>query len=71
MSRPKITAQTINRDALFQRPRAAAILTGLSEKFIYAGCKNGTIPVIRCGSDFLIDMTAWLNNLHDEAVKRR
>jgi excisionase family DNA binding protein len=54
----------IDRDALFQPIRGAAEITGFSVKYIREGCKAGEIPHIRAGSDYRIDMTAWLEMLH-------
>lgn len=54
----------IDRSALFQPPRGAAEITGFSVKYVRDGCRNGTIPHIRAGSDYRIDMTAWLDLLH-------
>lgn len=66
MARPKPTLQTIDRNAIFQKPRAAAILTGISQKAIYQGCKDGTIPAIKRG-DWLINMPLWLSQLDIES----
>ena len=54
----------IDRDALFQPPRGAAEITGFSVKYIRAGCRDGTIPHLKAGNDYKIDMTAWLELLH-------
>lgn len=65
MSRPK----TIDREAPFQPPRAAAYLTGLSLQFIRDGCRNGTIPHIRVGTDFRVNMPLFLERLNAESVE--
>lgn len=55
----------IDPTAIFQRRRGAAAITGLSDKYIYEGCKNGTIPAIKCGSDWLINMPLFLEQLNE------
>ena len=63
MSRQK----TIDRDAPYQSPRNAAILTGLSLRFIREGCKTGTIPHIRIGTDYRVNMPLFLEQLERES----
>lgn len=58
----------IDTDAVFQRFRGAAQITGLSVKYIRQGCINGTIPHIRAGSDYLVNMPLFMAQL-DEASK--
>ena len=41
--------------------------TGLSSHYLRAGCKDGTIPHIRCGNTFMIDVATLLQRLHAEA----
>lgn len=62
MSRPK----QINPEAAFQSIRGAAQITGLSQKFIRDGCKNGTIPCIRVGVDYRVIMEAWMKQMYSE-----
>lgn len=64
MSRPK----TLNPDAPFQSPRNTANLTGLSLKFILNGCKTGTIPHIRVGTDYRVNVPLLLEKLNRESV---
>ena len=64
MARPKPTMQTIDRNAFFQKPRAASIITGLSLKSIYAGCRDGSIPASKQGSDWVINMHLWLQAIN-------
>ena len=63
MSRPK----AVDPGATFQSPRNAAIITGLSVGFIREGCKAGRIPHIRVGSDFRVNMPAFLTLLEKES----
>ena len=62
MSRRK----TVDRQALFQTPRAAAEITGLSYKAVLSGCKNGKIPCRREGAVFLVYMPGFLKKLEHE-----
>ena len=54
----------IDPGAMFQKKRGAAAITGLSYKYISEGCKNGTIPAIKSGSDWLINMPLFLEQLN-------
>ena len=65
MSRPK----AINPDAPYQSPRATAYLTGLAHGYILQGCKDGTIPHIRVGTDYRINLPAFLEQLDRESRK--
>ena len=60
-----------NLDAVFQSPRGAAMITGLSKAFILDGCKNGSIPHIMCGGDYRINMPVWLHQLNQESTSIR
>lgn len=51
--------------AIFQRYRGAAAITGLSYKYIRDGCLNGTIPCIMVGSDRLVNMPLFLEQLNE------
>ena len=56
MSRPK----TVNKDLPYQSIRCAAEISGLSRKYIYEGCKNGTIAHRKVGTDYRVYMPALL-----------
>ena len=56
-----------NPNAPFQTISDAVRSTGLSAYYLRAGCKTGTIPHIRSGSTYLIDVAALLQRLHAEA----
>lgn len=45
----------------------ACKVTGLSTYFLRKGCKDGTIPHIKSGTVYLIDMEALLTKLHGAA----
>ena len=63
MSRKKI-----DPDATMQSVRGAAELTGLSRYYILNGCKDGTIPHIRVGVDYRINMPLFLEQLKRKSV---
>ena len=67
MPRPK--PAEIDRNAIFQSVRGAAIITGFSAKAIYAGCQNGSIPAIRQGSDWRVNIPKWLEVLDAESMQ--
>ena len=56
----------IDRNARFQPIRGAAVLSGFSMKYVRAGCKDGTIPHKRVGTDYRIDMWTWNKQLDAE-----
>ena len=57
----------MDSNARFLSPRVAAEQIGISYKQIYAGCQNGTIPHIRVGRDYRIDMEEWGRMLTEES----
>ena len=67
MSRKK----TIDPEATFQSVRGAAEITGLSRYFILKGCQDGTIPHIRVGIDYRINMPLFLAQLESDSSKCR
>ena len=58
---PKMPEQ--NRDQPFQRIPMACRTTGLSQSYLRAGCRAGTIPHIRSGNTYLINVPALLRQL--------
>lgn len=46
----------INPDAQLQSISVASYITGLSQKFLREGCRAGTIPHIKIGSDYRINV---------------
>lgn len=61
--RPKV----INRDAPYQSPTHAAYISGFSVWYIRQGCKTGTIPHIRVGRDYRVNMPLWLEQMEHES----
>lgn len=55
--------RTRNDSAPFQTVPNACRLTGLSQKFLRDGCKSGTVPHVRSGSVYLVNVPALLRSL--------
>lgn len=47
----------------FQKIPQASKTTGLSQYFLRNGCKNGSIPHIRSGTAYLVNIPALLKKL--------
>lgn len=54
----------------FQKIPEACKTTGLSQYFLRKGCKDGSIPHIRSGPTYYIDVPALLRKLGGKAVGR-
>lgn len=52
----------------FQSPSGASHLTGFSTASIRRGCKEGTIPHVRVGKDYRINMRVWLEQLNAQSM---
>lgn len=52
-----------NKDAPFQTIPSACAITGLSQKFLRNGCKDGSIPHIKSGTTYYINVPALLRKL--------
>lgn len=50
-------------DTPFQKIPQASKTTGLSQYFLRNGCKDGTIPHIRSGTVYLVNVPALLKKL--------
>lgn len=55
-----------NLDAPFQKIKDACKVTGLSQYYLRSGCKDGTIPHIKSGTVYLINIPALLKKLGAE-----
>ena len=55
--------RTRNDTAAFQTVPNACRLTGLSQRYLRDGCKAGTVPHVRSGRVFLINVPALLRSL--------
>ena len=58
-----VRKKTFDAEALFQPPTGAARITGFSVKFIRDGCRDGSIPSIRIGADYRVNMRLYLEKL--------
>lgn len=47
----------------FQKIPAASKTTGLSQHFLRNGCKDGTIPHVKSGTTYMINVPALLRQL--------
>ena len=52
-----------NNNVRFQKIPEACKSTGLSQYFLRKGCREGTIPHVRSGSVYYIDVLALLKKL--------
>lgn len=57
------TPASAGRCAPFQLIKAAATLTGFSQKFLREGCKAGTIPHVMVGCRYMINVPLFLRQL--------
>lgn len=51
----------------FQKIPEAARTTGLSQYFLRNGCKDGTVPHIKSGTVYLVNIPALLRKLDAES----
>lgn len=51
----------------YQKIPEACRSTGLSQYFLRQGCKNGTIPHVKSGPTYYVDVPALLEKLRGEA----
>lgn len=61
---PKMPKQTSEQP--FQRIPQACMTTGLSQHYLREGCRNGSIPHIRSGSTYLVNVRALMRQLGAE-----
>ncbi len=50
----------------YQKIPEACKTTGLSQYFLRQGCKNGTIPHVKSGTVYFVDVPALLEKLRGE-----
>lgn len=58
---PKMPKQTSEQP--FQRIPQACMTTGLSQHYLREGCKAGTVPHVKSGSMYLINVPRLLRQL--------
>ena len=57
----------IHNSAPFQKIRDACATTGLSQCYLRKGCKDGSIPHIKSGCTYYVNVPALLKKLEVEA----
>lgn len=57
----------VDLSAPYQSIRGASRISGLAQGYIRAGCKNGTIPCLRVGQEYRINMPLFLQQLEAES----
>lgn len=50
----------------FANIKDAATATGLSQFYLRNGCRDGTIPHVKCGNKFMVNIPALLRQLGAE-----
>lgn len=56
-----------NKAAPFQRLKDASRTTGLSQSFLRMGCRDGSVPHIKSGTVYLVNVPALLRKLEAES----
>lgn len=56
-------ATTNGKSAPFQKFTEASKTTGLSQYFLRQGCKNGTVPHIKSGGTYYVNIPSLLRQL--------
>ena len=64
-----MSRKRINLEAPMQSVTGAAEITGLSRYYILKGCQDGTIPHIRVGVDYRVNMPLFLAQLERASAK--
>lgn len=57
------TATNNDRRTPFQRISEASKTTGLSQYYLRAGCKAGTVPHVKSGKTYMVNVPALLRKL--------
>ena len=64
------TRQEINQARVFETIAAVSRITGLSQYSIRAGCRNRTIPHIKAGCKYLINVPSFLEQLNQQSRQK-
>ena len=56
-----------NPAAPFQTIPHASRSTGLSQSYLREGCKTGTVPHIRCGNTYHVNVPLLLQKLNEQS----
>lgn len=62
-----MTATTNTTNTPYMRIKDACTATGLSQFYLRNGCKDGSIPAIRSGSTWYINVPALLEKLDKQS----
>lgn len=57
-------------DTPFMKIKDACAVTGLSQYFLRSGCKDGSVPCIRSGTVYLINVPMLIEKLNRESLAR-
>ena len=55
--------RTVLPDAPFQTIPNATRITGLSQSYLRTGCRSGTVPHVKSGNVYLVNIPALLRKL--------
>ena len=56
-----------NPNAPYQKIKEACKTTGLSQYYLRAGCRDGSIPCIRCNGVYFVNIPAFLQQLDEQS----
>lgn len=59
--------RTYDGSSMFVSVRAAAELSGLSQKYVRQGCREKRIPFVMVGSDYRVNWELWREQLNRES----
>ena len=54
---------------IFFSIKDAATETGISQDFLRKGCRNGTVPHIKCGAKYLVNVPLLLEQINTAQEK--
>lgn len=63
--------ESMKQNKRFMSIVEACEYTGLSKKYLRAGCRDGSIPYILSGSKYLVNMPLLLERLDRESERTR
>ena len=53
----------------YQKIKDACAVTGLSQYYLRRGCKDGTVPCIKSGTVYFVNVPALLEKLNKESAR--
>ncbi len=69
-----MTCEIMRKEAMptvpFQKIAEACKTTGLSQYYLRQGCKNGTIPHVKSGGVYYINVPAFMRALDENPTRR-